>query len=401
MSNQASGILMIVLDYAALLLYNLRAFSFCDSILEMGQNNRMAKPLSLLINCLLLAVIYLLKLPMLLCFVFVYLAMLLQFCMMFQGKPAVYLFGSGTFLFHLMNVQMIVSSIYILLFHITTKEEFFEYYHSAVFLTLLVVVAFLEVFRRTIQQEALRLLLKNHGQLLFVTTSLMLINVYLLILSVFYNSQAYTPMAALFLLCTGVLVFGAFYTSFQHGVRMSVLLEYEIKSRVLEKELKQSYKDLGALRSAAFTDALTDIHNRRYGMEALEGLLKEGRPCCVCFLDIDHLKEVNDRFGHSEGDHYILSAVRALSGALTSSNILARLGGDEFLLLLPGWKKEKAGELLEGVRTALRSSTDQYRASISYGIWELAPDAGLTASEVLQRADRKMYEYKETHREAQ
>lgn len=93
--------------------------------------------------------------------------------------------------------------------------------------------------------------------------------------------------------------------------------------------------------------------------------------------------------------------MRALSGALTSSNILARLGGDEFLLLLPGWKKGKAGELLERVRTALRGlhrpipRVDQLRHL------ELAPDAGLTASEVLQRADRKMYEYKETHREAQ
>ncbi len=57
-----------------------------------------------------------------------------------------------------------------------------------------------------------------------------LINLYLLLLSISYNGQAYTSLTALFLFCTSVLLFGAFYTSFRHAVKMSVMMGYQAKS---------------------------------------------------------------------------------------------------------------------------------------------------------------------------
>lgn len=397
MSNLSAEPFVIFLNFAALILYNLRAFSFCCSILELGQNYRLAKPISILVNCLLLAAVLFLRLPVLLAYLLVYLDILLQFCMSFHGNILVFLFGSGTFLFHLMNVQMIVTSLFVLTLGVTSPQEFLPLFPSALFFTLLLVVALLEVFRRAVNQDTLRLLLQNNGQLFFVTISLMLINIYLLILSISYNGQSYSPLASLFLLCTGVLLFGAFYTSFQHAARMSVLLEYEVKSHILEQQLIQSYQDIGTLEGFAFTDALTEIHNRRFGLEQLSRLLESGEPACVCFLDIDHLKEVNDQFGHEEGDRYILRVVRALSDVLTNTNTLARLGGDEFLLLMPHQSEKSVKALLEGVRRTLSRFTGDYLSSISYGILELKKGGELTASEVLRQADRRMYQYKQAH----
>ena len=124
---------------------------------------------------------------------------------------------------------------------------------------------------------------------------------------------------------------------------MSVLLEYKAKSHTLEQNLE----DLDAMQEAALTDTLTEVHNRRYGLEALDRQLASGEPGCVCFVDVDRLKSVNDQYGHDEGDQYILQVVRALSEVLSGSDTLTRLGGDEFLLLLSGRTEAEADSLLE------------------------------------------------------
>lgn len=399
MPTEPGSLIFLFLSFAALILYDLRAFSFSASILQLRPNHRLSKLFSILANCVLLALIFVLGLPMLLSYLILYLVVLLELCMMFQGQAVLLLFGSGNFLFHLMDVQMIAAALYVLLFDISSPEEFFRRYPSSVFLTLLLVTALLEVFRRGVDQEALRLLLKNSGQLLFVTTSMSLINVYLLILSVSYSGQAYSALAAVFLLCTGVLLFGAFYTALLHALRMSVLLEYKARSHTLEQKLEQSQEDLDAMQEAATTDALTEVHNRRYGLEALDRQLAAGGPGCVCFVDIDRLKSVNDQYGHDEGDQYILRVVRALSEALSGCDTLARLGGDEFLLLLPGRTEAEADTLLEWVREKLNTSATSYRSSISFGVVALQAEERLSAGEALRRADAKMYRDKLSRRE--
>ncbi len=398
MPTELGSLIFIFLSFAALILYGLRAFSFSASVLELRPSHRLSKLFSTLTNCALLALIFVMGLPMLLSYLIIYLVVLLELCMMFQGQAVLLLFGGGNFLFHLMDVQMIVAALYVLLFDISSPVEFFRRYPSSVFLTLLLVTALLEVFRRGVDQAALRLLLKNNGQLLFATTSMSLINVYLLILSVSYGGQAYSALAAVFLLCTGVLLFGAFYTAFQHALRMSVLLEYKAKSHTLEQKLEQSLEDLDAMQEAASTDALTEVHNRRYGLEALNRLLATGEPSCVCFVDIDRLKSVNDQYGHDEGDQYILRVVRVLSEVLSGSETLARLGGDEFLLLLPGRTEAEAVTLLERVREKLSASATSYRSSISYGVLALRAGEKLSVGEALQQADAKMYQDKLSRR---
>lgn len=165
MPAELGSLIFVFLSFAALILYDLRAFSFSASILELRPNHRLAKLFSILTNCVLLALIFAMGLPMLLSYLIVYLAVLLELCMMFRGQAVLLLFGSGNFLFHLMDVQMIVAALYVLLFDIPTPEEFFRRYPSSAFLTLLLVTALLEVFRRGVDQAALRLLLKNNGQL--------------------------------------------------------------------------------------------------------------------------------------------------------------------------------------------------------------------------------------------
>lgn len=113
MPTEPGSLIFLFLSFAALILYDLRAFSFSASILQLRPNHRLSKLFSILANCVLLALIFVLGLPMLLSYLILYLVVLLELCMMFQGQAVLLLFGSGNFLFHLMDVQMIAAALYV------------------------------------------------------------------------------------------------------------------------------------------------------------------------------------------------------------------------------------------------------------------------------------------------
>lgn len=122
-------------------------------------------------------------------------------------------------------------------------------YPALILLVALASTISLEVFRRTISQDAIQKLISNRNQLYFTTTSQLLIDAYLFILSIAFDGSPYTGLMLLFFVVTSVLLFGAFYTSFIHAVKMSILEVYETKSRELEQLLEQTNRDLGELKS--------------------------------------------------------------------------------------------------------------------------------------------------------
>jgi diguanylate cyclase (GGDEF)-like protein len=164
--------------------------------------------------------------------------------------------------------------------------------------------------------------------------------------------------------------------------------------------LMEEIEHLHKLKKAADSDTLTQVYNRRYGMEILNEWLTENKSFIVCFVDIDNLKYVNDEFGHTEGDKYILSVADTLRG-FSAKAIICRLGGDEFMLLAQDWRKKAAVAKMEALRSLLANYSDQealYTNSISYGIVEVGAGNTMIASELLSIADEKMYEYKRAHK---
>lgn len=101
-------------------------------------------------------------------------------------------------------------------------------YPALILLVALASTIFLEVFRRTISQDAIQKLISNRNQLYFTTTSQLLIAVYLFILNIAFDGSPYTGLMLLFFVVTSVLLFGAFYTSFIHAADEKM---YEMKKR--------------------------------------------------------------------------------------------------------------------------------------------------------------------------
>lgn len=150
------------------------------------------------------------------------------------------------------------------------------------------------------------------------------------------------------------------------------------------------------IRHQAEEDFLTGVHNRRGWEEALEtaeGLCgKLGSSASVLYVDLDDLKETNDRFGHEAGDRLIIRAARALEAAIRESDYLARLGGDEFGILALGCNVARARQISKRVVESLGNAG--VRASV--GCSTRDPDGNLW--EALERADRQMYEHKRAAR---
>jgi diguanylate cyclase (GGDEF)-like protein len=158
------------------------------------------------------------------------------------------------------------------------------------------------------------------------------------------------------------------------------------------------------LSELALVDDVTGLHNRRSFMLLAEQALKEAvraqRPLITLFLDVDHLKAINDTHGHAEGDRALRLIADALRAACRGSDIIGRLSGDEFAIVLA-----EAHELdgLEGrvrCRVAEAAAQTGYQMSVSIGVAVCAPDQPCSLAELFDRADQAMYAEKAAKREA-
>lgn len=195
-----------------------------------------------------------------------------------------------------------------------------------------------------------------------------------------------------------------------HEARM-ILLE---RTARLQRDLQQKEQELERLRREqrelelkATLDPLTELLNRHYLEkalhEALENTPASGQPLSVVFIDLDHFKQVNDRFGHEAGDRVLVRLAALLRQVMATENIQAgRYGGDEFVLVLPGYDTPAAHALAETLRVQLNATlaTDlPLQVTASFGLTTLAPDAPRRDIASLMRdADRNMYRSKHAGR---
>jgi diguanylate cyclase (GGDEF)-like protein len=153
---------------------------------------------------------------------------------------------------------------------------------------------------------------------------------------------------------------------------------------------------VGQLRETAQTDPLTMVLNRRGFDERMELELERARrntaPLGLLMADLDHFKEVNDRFGHAAGDTVLACVGQALVLGCRSIDTVARIGGEEFAVLLPGTDAAGALDAAERLRAEIgRVEGDGVRGlTLSVGVVEFPRD-GRTPEDLLEAADRALY----------
>ncbi|MEA2072336.1 MAG: diguanylate cyclase, partial [Campylobacterota bacterium] len=144
------------------------------------------------------------------------------------------------------------------------------------------------------------------------------------------------------------------------------------------------------------TDALTGIHNRRTLDIEIKKIFshykRNKHNYCIIMADIDHFKQINDRYGHFEGDTALQILSKTIQKNIRSTDVFGRWGGEEFLLVCPDTKIENASHLAEKLRYEIEklSSKLDYQLTISLGVSKSTED-DTDAYRVVKRADKNMY----------
>jgi diguanylate cyclase (GGDEF)-like protein len=120
----------------------------------------------------------------------------------------------------------------------------------------------------------------------------------------------------------------------------------------------------------------------------------------VLMLDLDHFKQINDRFGHGSGDDVLAAVGSTLSATVRTSDFASRYGGEEFLVILPATGRDEAAVVAEKVRAAIaRISVPGVEREISASIGvAVRPDHGLDSATLVRDADRALYTAKKNGR---
>lgn len=165
-----------------------------------------------------------------------------------------------------------------------------------------------------------------------------------------------------------------------------------------EDARRQAEQDAEAALRLAATDELTGVASRRAFLAYFERLLLDGdRALSIALFDLDHFKQVNDRYGHAVGDE-VLRRIAAVAGrCVREGDLIGRIGGEEFAILMPGATIEQAARAAERLRTAClqmsrRDDDNGPAVTISIGLASARP--GSTTVALLREADAALYRAK-------
>ena len=159
------------------------------------------------------------------------------------------------------------------------------------------------------------------------------------------------------------------------------------------------------LKAAIITDELTGLFNRRgfftLADQQCKMATRNKRTMALVYMDIDHLKIINDELGHGAGDQALKDAAKIFKKSFRKSDIIARIGGDEFTVLLtelsdPSTANIIINHLQENIKKHNEQGNLNYELSVTTGIAFYDPEHSCSIGDLLNQADKIMYSHKKT-----
>ncbi|MEW6419124.1 MAG: diguanylate cyclase [Nitrospirota bacterium] len=202
-----------------------------------------------------------------------------------------------------------------------------------------------------------------------------------------------------------VIIMTAYIEEFSYDDAIEAGASDFIKKPFTMKELLariQHVKLQEKIRAMSVTDELTGLYNRRGFFTLAERELKMAnrhkRKMFFIYADLDNLKEINDTFGHLKGDMILIETAKILRETFREADIIARIGGDEFIVVLIETTEADAeiviSRLRENIDIHNKKRNLNYKFSISTGIACYDPESPSSIVELLNNADKSLYERK-------
>lgn len=195
-----------------------------------------------------------------------------------------------------------------------------------------------------------------------------------------------------------------------NGSKLGTLCLIDVKPRDLDEEERELLRDLGRMAEQelaavqlATLDDLTMLSNRRgfeaLAQHALNVCKRLDKPASLLFFDLNDFKQINDTYGHAEGDRALTTFSDVLRQALRESDVIGRLGGDEFVALLTDSDNDKTAEVTQRLAQLLdaRNAEAQRGYQIRFSVGQIQYDVGQHASiaALLAAGDAAMYSHKQ------
>jgi len=187
-----------------------------------------------------------------------------------------------------------------------------------------------------------------------------------------------------------------------------VIIDGQLKGLIgIFQDITERKKMEKELERLAHYDVLTSCYSRGYGLALLEEQIKTANrkknPILLLYLDVDKFKEINDTYGHKEGDRILKEVVQLFKSTLREIDIICRIGGDEFLLIFPDNSLNNAPLIRERLSKNLEKLNQKlakpYKIDFSIGLSYYNPSNPLSIEELIRIADENMYEEKKKKKE--
>lgn len=203
--------------------------------------------------------------------------------------------------------------------------------------------------------------------------------------------------------------FPLFYVvSLQIGLSLHFLeinKENTARRLTMSNDIKNLRKQNQTLDAISVSDELTGLLNLRGFLERVQRLCrvtKEPRNAYMIYGDLDHLKEINDTWGHSEGNYALMTTANILKSCVNDNDILARIGGDEFACLILSDDNNFASDFRRRIRLAgkeqNKNSCKPYYVELSLGILPFSLSGAADIDQIMRDADHRLYEAKKDRR---
>jgi diguanylate cyclase (GGDEF)-like protein len=186
------------------------------------------------------------------------------------------------------------------------------------------------------------------------------------------------------------------------------IVKGEVDVKLLRRTMRyaiERHRSRVLLQQLSFNDELTGLLNRRGFLSMAQQQLKiaqrEDWQLVLLFADLDSLKNINDNFGHTEGDRALKSVASVLKQTFRTSDLLARLGGDEFIVLAlnaPAAGVQTMTNRLQKNLDRHNSQNRYYQLSLSIGIAQFDPNRVSSLDAMIMEADKALYENKRKKR---